>query len=445
MTTHLFAVAAATGDGLLAAIRAHADRIRGGRNLPPLDRYCHDAATGTAGLPHRATLVADSYDSLAAGLAELSAGGADRPAAQPLRRRPGPVFVFAGQGAQWDGMGLELLATEPVFRAALLRCEERVRTLAGFSVTEQLRADPATSRLGEIDVLQPTMVSLQVALVALWRSWHVEPAAVVGHSMGEISAGYAAGALTLDDALLIACRRSSLLRRITGRGALATTELSPEAAHALADASGGQICVAGENSPRSTVLAGDTESLTALIEDLDRRDVYCRMVRGTVASHSHYVDELRDDLAIALRPLRPVASRVPVYSTVTGAPVPGTALGPAYWMRNLREPVRFAATVTRLAEDGHDVFVEISTHPVLISSLRQTLESVGRTAELLPSGRRRAERNAVLSSLGTLYACGHDVHWPALAPPAPGLTAYQDAVLDAVRLPRPSPARAGSR
>ncbi|MFF8433561.1 acyltransferase domain-containing protein [Streptomyces bacillaris] len=444
MTVRLFAVAAETVDGLLAAICGHVGRIRAGRDLPSLARYCHDAAVGTTGLAHRAAVAAESYDDLAGGLDKLVQGWADRAPAPPLSRRPGLVFVFAGQGAQWDGMGLELLATEPVFRAALRRCDERVRELAGFSVIQQLRAGPAVSRLGEIDVLQPTMVSLQIALVALWRSWRVEPDAVTGHSMGEISAGYAAGALTLEDALLIACRRSSLLRRIAGRGALATTELSPEAAHALAASSGGRICVAGENSPRSTVLAGDTATLTAVVEDLDRRGVYCRMVRGTVASHSHYVDELRDDLAAALRSLSPVPSRVPFYSTVTAAPVPGTELGPAYWMRNLREPVRFAAATGRLAEDGHEIFVEVSTHPVLLSSLRQTLESAGRPGEVLPSGRRRTERRAMLSSLGMLFTYGRDPHWPTSAPQAPVLTPYQAAVLAAVRRPRPSPVAAGS-
>ncbi|MFF9644165.1 acyltransferase domain-containing protein [Kitasatospora aureofaciens] len=447
MNARLFAVAADTGDRLRAVLFAHRARILDERDLPPLAHYCRDAATGSAG-PYRVAFAVESYEELAGQLSErldgssTAEGGGSLPEAAP-DRPSGLVFVFAGQGAQWYGMGCELLATEPVFREALHRCDREVREFAGFSVVEQIGLDNTASRLGEIDVLQPTMVSLQIALVELWRSWGVTPDAVVGHSMGEIAAAYTAGALSLRDTLMIACRRSGLLRRIVGKGALATTELPPAEAHAVAAASGGRISVAGENSPRSTVLAGDADSLAALVEELERRDVYCRVIKGTVASHSHYVDELRDDLRAALRSLRPVPTRVPMYSTVTAEPVPGTELGAGYWMRNLREPVRLAAAVEGLHAAGHEVFVEVSTHPVLLSPIRQTLEHGERAGRLLPSGRRRAERRSVLDSLGALHQCGFRPDWSALFPPAgsaSALTPYQAAVLDAVRRPRPVPA-----
>ncbi|MET9659130.1 acyltransferase domain-containing protein [Streptomyces sp. NPDC006510] len=440
MRARLFAIAAATEDLLQALLYAHLDRIRAARALPPLVRYCHEAATGTSG-DHRLSFAVESYDELRAQLEEACAGEVGRVPADVTARRPGLVFVFAGQGAQWYGMGRELLAQQPVFRDAVHQCDRLVREFAGFSVVEQLNLPAEAARLDELDVLQPTMVSLQIGLTALWRSWGITPDAVVGHSMGEIAAAHTAGGLTLRDAMTVACRRSALLRRISGKGALATTELSPAEAHELAAAGGGAISVAGENSPRSTVLAGDSDSLAALLGELEARDVYCRVIKGTVASHSHYVEELREDLHTALRALEPAPTRVPMYSTVTAEPVAGAGLGSAYWMRNLREPVRFAAAVENLGAAGHEVFVEVSAHPVLLSPVRQTLEHGERQGWLLSSGRRRAEVRSMLSSLGTLYACGREPNWAELFPQerAGSLTPYQAAVLEAVRRPRPVP------
>ncbi|MEU8627803.1 acyltransferase domain-containing protein [Streptomyces sp. NPDC048669] len=440
MSARLFAVAAATEGQLEALLHAHLDRVRGAHALPPLARYCHEAATGTGG-DHRMSFAVDSYEDLRTQLEEACAGEAARVPAEVTARRPGLVFVFAGQGAQWYGMGRELLMHQPVFREVMYQCDRMVREFTDISVVEQLNLPAESARLDELDVLQPTMVSLQIALTALWRSWGITPDAVVGHSMGEVAAAHTAGGLTLREAMMVACRRSALLRRIAGKGALAATELPPAEAQALAGASGGAISVAGENSPRSTVLAGDSHSLTALGERLEARDVYFRVIKGTVASHSHYVEELREDLHTALRTLEPAPTRVPMYSTVTAEPVVGAGLGSAYWMRNLREPVRFGAAVENLAAAGHEVFLEVSTHPVLLSPVRQTLEHGERQGWLLPSGRRRAEMRSMLTSLGTLYACGREPDWAELSRQerAGSLTPYQAAVLDAVRLPRPVP------
>lgn len=183
MSPRLFAVAAGTEDLLQVLLYAHLDRIRAGRELPSLARYCHEAATGTTGA-HRIAFAVDSYDDLRTQLEEACAGEVERVPAQVTARRPGLVFVFAGQGAQWYGMGREFLVQQPVFRAVLLQCDLLVREFAGFSVVEQLRLPAGEARLDELDVLQPTMVSLQIALTALWRSWGITPDAVVGHSMG---------------------------------------------------------------------------------------------------------------------------------------------------------------------------------------------------------------------------------------------------------------------
>jgi len=346
------------------------------------------------------------------------------------------VFVFAGQGAQWPGMGRELLRNEAVFAAALSECDELVRSLSGFSVLDELTRPAGSGRLHEIDVLQPVMVSLQISMARMWAAWGLVPDAVVGHSMGEISAAHVCGALSLRDALLLAGRRSSLLRRISGTGALAVTELSAAEAGVLAAAGEGRIALAGHNSPRSTVLAGDLAALGVLVTELERDDVFGQLIGNTVPSHSHYVEPLRADLDQALRDLRPMPHRVPLYSTVTAAPVEGTELSGPYWMRNLRETVRVSETVLRLRQDGHDVFVEISTHPVLLSSVRRTLQHHELTATGLPTGRREQERESVQATRAAL----RDLGLGGSVPPAPALKDYRDAVLAAVRRPRPDSA-----
>ncbi|WP_066930875.1 acyltransferase domain-containing protein [Streptomyces sp. NBRC 110611] len=439
----LLPLSAPSAGGLAALLGSYRELARAaadGRGGPEPAALCR-AAMDAPHHEHRAFAVAHSYAGLVEALDMAAEPGGVTDGAPPRSER-GLVFVFAGQGHQWFGMGRELLRTEPAFRAAVARCEAAVRRHVDFSVREQLALDEDESRIGEIDVLQPVLFTVQVALAELWRSWGIEPDAVVGHSMGEIAAAHIAGALSLEDAAMIACRRSALLRRISGKGALAVAELSPEEAAGLAAGTGGRVSVAGFNSPVLSVLAGDADSLEEITGRLDAQDVYCKLIKGTVASHSHYVEELRDDLAVALKDLRPGRARVPMYSTVTRERLTGTELTAPYWMRNLREPVRFAETVTALRARGFGVFLEISAHPVLTGSVQQCLEHGGLTGRALPSGRRRAERSSVLTSLGSLYALGRDPRWAAVgragSPARPALTPYQAALASAVLGPGPA-------
>jgi phthiocerol/phenolphthiocerol synthesis type-I polyketide synthase C len=355
----------------------------------------------------------------AAEVSELLAAyrrGETRPGLTTGRRRPGPgvVFVFSGQGSQWRGMGRQLHADEEVFRDTLAECDRAMRPYVDSSVIDELLAG---SSLDDIGVIQPAIFAMQVALAALWRSWGVEPAAVIGHSMGEVAAAHVAGALSLDDAARVICTRARLLRGAAPGGAMISAELSRAEADELIAGRETRVAVAASNSVRSTVLSGDSDVLAELMIEIERRTRFCRWVDVDVASHSPRMAALRADLASALIGLRPSAATTPMYSTVSGEPIDGAALHGAYWVENLCSPVRFSPTARQLFEQGHGTFLEISPHPVLLSALREDADDLGHSCVLVPSMRRdQGGRDSVLAALGALYADGQSIAWGRLYP-----------------------------
>jgi acyl transferase domain-containing protein/NADPH:quinone reductase-like Zn-dependent oxidoreductase/NAD(P)-dependent dehydrogenase (short-subunit alcohol dehydrogenase family) len=329
---------------------------------------------------------------------------------------PKVVFVFSGQGGQWCGMGRELLRSEPSFRVAFARCDAAIVAEAGWSPLVELHADERTSRLHEIDVVQPLLFAIQVALAELWRSWGVVPSAVVGHSMGEVAAACIAGALCLDDAVRVICTRARLLRRVRGQGAMVVVELSVEEATAAIAPYADRLAVAVSNSARSTVIAGDPPAIDAVMAALHARGVFCRLVKVDVASHSPQVDGLLPELRAALTELRLQPAALPMYSTVTGAVVEGGDLDAHYWTRNLRELVRFADAVQQLIADRITHIVEISPHPLLLPAIEQGLQQARQPGKVLPSLRRsEPERASLLTSLAALYSAGVLPTWAAIA------------------------------
>ena len=327
------------------------------------------------------------------------------------------VFVFPGQGAQWLGMGRQLLAQEPVFRDALEQCAQVLQPHVAWSLLEELTADPSRSRLHEVDVIQPALFAIQVALAALWRSWGVEPSAVVGQSMGEVAAAYVAGALSLEDAACVICRRSQLVKSTSGQGGMAVVGLALDAAQRALSGYEDRVLVAVSSSPSSTVVSGDLAALQDILEHLARQDIFCSLVKVDYASHSPYMEPLRPTLLRALEGLQPRSASLPIYSTVTGEISDGRELDAAYWARNLREPVLFLTTCERLLQAGHDIFLEISPHPIVVSAIQQGLRHFGYEGVALPSLRREEEERAVmLGSLGVLYTLGHPIDWRKLYP-----------------------------
>jgi phthiocerol/phenolphthiocerol synthesis type-I polyketide synthase A len=288
------------------------------------------------------------------------------------RCRPGTVFVYSGQGSQWAGMGRQLLADEPAFAAAVAELEPAFVEQAGFSLRQVLAAGVP---LVGIDRIQPVLVGMQLALTELWRSYGKEPDAVIGHSMGEVTAAVVARALTPAQGLRVISTRSRLMSRLSGQGAMALLELDPDSAKALiADHAG--VTLAVYASPRQSVIAGPPEQVDAVIAVVAARDRLARRIEVDVASHNPIIDPVLPELRSALADLTPRRPTIPVITTAHDHAASGAIVFDAdYWAANLRNPVRFSHAIAAAGAD-HGTFVEVSPHPVLTYAICDTLAEV---------------------------------------------------------------------
>ncbi|PKW14312.1 6-methylsalicylic acid synthase [Saccharopolyspora spinosa] len=380
----------------------------------PLSDIGHTLAHRRSHLPVRAAVVAADRESLTAGLRSVEP-------AEVLASQ-GVVWVFSGHGAQWSGMGRELLASEPVFAEVV----DRLAT----TFTEEFGVVPRdvleSGDLGGVDRIQAMLFVIQVGLAAVWRHRGIDPAAIIGHSVGEIAAAVVAGVLTEDQGARLVCRRSRLLPAVAGHGAMAMVDLS--FADAVAHLGGRTDVVAAiAAAPASTVLAGAPEAVAEVSAELAALGQVVRQVDSDVAFHSPQMAPLAEELAPAVAELEPRPARVPLYVTAVDDPRSAPPQDARYWAANLREPVRFAGAVEAAVEDGHRLFLEVSAHPVVSHSVNEVLHSRDVHGAAVASLRRnRSESECLLAGLAALYGYGVDPAWSVLQPdggfhPLPGV------------------------
>lgn len=317
-----------------------------------------------------ATVCAADRDDAVVGLRALATGDIATGVVGPHQGScgPGTVFVYSGQGSQWAGMGRQLLADELAFAEAVAVLEPDFVAEVGFSLYEVLSGGRELTRIEQI---QPVLVGVQLALTALWRSYGVEPDAVIGHSMGEVTAAVVAGALTPADGFRVIARRSQLMSQHAEQGAIALLELDAPATEALiADLP--EVTVAVYASPRQTVVAGPADAVDTVIARATEQNTFARRVNVDVASHHAMMDPILPDLKDALADLMPGFPVIPLITTVENADA-APQFDADHWVANLRNPVRFSEAIAAAGAE-HCTFIEVSPHPLLTKAISDTLD-----------------------------------------------------------------------
>ncbi|WUJ33209.1 type I polyketide synthase [Streptomyces sp. NBC_00386] len=401
------------------ALRAQAARLR--------DSVAADAGATAAGVgqalvttrslfEHRQVVIGAGRDELLARLAAVAAGeepacGAVSAVARPVGKT---VFVFPGQGAQWIAMGRELMETSPVFADELRACAKALEPWVSWSLIDTVCGGPDSADLEDIDVVQPVLFAVMVALAQVWRSLGVSPDVVIGHSQGEIAAAHVAGALTLQDAAKIVALRSRLLATVTGQGSMAGILLPQERVHELLAGQESRIGIAAVNGPSSTTVSGESEAVEKLVAACQADGVRARLIKSSVPGHSPLMDRFDGRLQQELGTVTPRTTPVAIYSTVTGDLIDPLRLDTGYWYQNLRRPVQFATAMGRLVErERNSAVIELSPHPLLVMTIQEMFDTTpGATGFVVGSLRRDEGGLARLyRSAAEAFVLGLAVSW----------------------------------
>jgi acyl transferase domain-containing protein/NADPH:quinone reductase-like Zn-dependent oxidoreductase/SAM-dependent methyltransferase/acyl carrier protein len=370
---------------------------------------------------HRLTMTARSVSELAQELSAFSTGEPGpklRTAFTPRHEKaPRVVFVMSGQGPQWWGMGRELMRHEPVFRRMIEACDEAMRPWARFSLMEELARPETDSQIQRTEISQPAIFAMQMALAELWKSWGVQPAAVVGHSVGEDAAACVAGILTLEQAAKIIVLRGRFMHECApSGGAMLAVGMSADEARAVIARNDRTVSIAAFNGPRSLTLSGLKTSLEVIAAELESQGIFARFMQSSYPFHHAMMQPAADALKAALDDLTTHAESIPFFSTVTGQRLDGASCDAGYWARGVREPVEFASAISALSEFGVDAWLEIGAHPALVRSIQECLAEDKSKTPILASVRREREHESLLETAMDLHLAGVVLDVTALTP-----------------------------
>ena len=412
------AVSGKSAVALKAAAWHLAQYVRAHEEIPLYD-IAYSAALHREWHEHRAVFLADTTSSLAVALEDFAAEPAAAVAVETgtaLQAPAGLAFIYAGNGSQWEGMGRRLLAAEPLFRDGVRAVDAIFLRYAGYSIEEKL-AGPADYEFTEI--AQPALFALQVGITELLRARGIVPAAVTGHSVGEVAAAWACGALSLEQAVEVIYHRSRLQGMTKGKGQMTAVGLGEVAARELLDSArlAHTLAIAGINSLHNVTVAGAVSALETLEAVLSERKVPYKRLDLDYAFHSPAMDRIENPIVAALADLRPHPACIAFYSSVTGEEATGAELGADYWWRNIREPVRFEHAVKSLLGQGVRVFVEVGPHALLRGYVAAGLADAKLQGRVIPTLLRGDDNpRRIWSTVCQAAVAGSRIEWQALLP-----------------------------
>ncbi len=351
------------------------------------------------------------YEQLNAYIAGETRPGMSSGRSNVFEEKPKVAFICSGQGPQWWGMARQLFEKEPVFRKVIEDADKIVKTLDTWSIIEEMMKDEKTSRIGETNIAQPALFAVQVGLAKMWESMGIKPDGVVGHSIGEVAAGYISGMFTFEEAVKVIYYRSKVQHQASGKGKMLAVGLEEKEAAKLIIGHEDTVSVGTINGPTLVTLSGNEEVLKKIAAELDKKDIFHRFLDVNVPFHSPYMDPIKDDLLKALKDLHINETKIPLYSTVTGK-LANMKFDNNYWFRNVRETVRFTDATQSMINDGFTVFVELSPHPILSRYITELLEKASKKGLVVGSIRKGEEDMLnLLGSLGNMYTYGYPANW----------------------------------
>ncbi len=412
---HLLLLSAHNRNSLLQLAQAYLDYLRQ-PDPPSLGDICYTLSLGRSHLNHRLGVVAATSSEMIEKLATFLKDGAvsGLTIGQTHEVSNTVAFLFTGQGSQYIGMGRDLYETQPIFKQYLDRCAEILKEYMAHSLLEALYPSTEASSLNETAYTQPALFALEYSLAQLWISWGIQPQILMGHSVGEYVAACLAGVFSLEDGLKLIAHRARLMQSLSSDGAMASVLASPEMVEAAIAQYSVRLSIAAYNGPESVVFSGDRQAVEAVARDLEARGIKVKPLEVSQAFHSPLMDPILKEIEEIAGQINFRAPQISIVSNLTGELVGSEIATPDYWVKHVRQPVRFAQGMQTLQRQGVGIYLEVGPKPILLGMGRQCLaQDQGIWLPSLRPG--QSDWGQMLQSLSQLYVQGVNINWTGIA------------------------------